>query len=169
MSVLEGNGRRELEESVLRGYLARQRWFGAKSRAITGTRIEDWAVFNQGVSALVWSRSNIPKGSATPTWSPWDCSFGKAADALREESPNALLARVTSADEGVLHEAIFNDSASEALLALIARGARFPRERATLVGVPSSALAQLKGEAGTGARGAARRSKATPRLSSATS
>ena len=33
MSVLEGNGRRELEESVLRGYLARQRWFGAKSRA----------------------------------------------------------------------------------------------------------------------------------------
>ena len=32
MSVLEGNGRRELEESVLKGYLVRQRWFGAKSR-----------------------------------------------------------------------------------------------------------------------------------------
>ena len=32
MSVLEGNGRRELEETILRGYMARQRWFGAKSR-----------------------------------------------------------------------------------------------------------------------------------------
>src|SRR5580693_1963521 len=54
MSVLEGNGRRELEETVLRNYLPRQRWFGAKSRVITGTRIEDWAMFNQGESALAW-------------------------------------------------------------------------------------------------------------------
>ena len=36
MSVLEGKGRRELEETVLRGYLGRQRWFGAKSRPVRG-------------------------------------------------------------------------------------------------------------------------------------
>src|SRR6201992_398727 len=40
MSVLEGNGRRELEETVLRNYLPRQRWFGAKSREIKGTRFD---------------------------------------------------------------------------------------------------------------------------------
>ncbi len=62
MSVLEGNGRRELEESILQGYMARQRWFGAKSRAITGTRIEDWAVFNEGVSALVWVEVQYAEG-----------------------------------------------------------------------------------------------------------
>ena len=52
--------------------------------------------------------------------------FGKAADALREESPNAVLARLASIDgDGVLHEAIFNDTASEALLALITGGANY--------------------------------------------
>src|ERR1700689_4918708 len=116
MSVLEGNGRRELEEAGLRGYLARQRWFGAKSRPITGTRIEDWAVFNQGVSALVWVEVQYAEGNSDTYLVTLGLLFGKAADTLREESPNALLARVvTAADEGVLHEAVFNDSACEAL------------------------------------------------------
>ena len=111
MSVLEGNGRRELEESVLRGYLARQRWFGGKSRPITGTRIEDWAVFNQGVSALVWVEVQYAEGDSDTYLVTLGLLFGKAADALREESPNALLARLTSVEgEGVLHEGIFNDS-----------------------------------------------------------
>ena len=125
MSVLEGNGRRELEESVLRGYLARQRWFGAKSRPITGTRIEDWAVFNQGVSALVWVEVQYAEGDSDTYLVTLGLLFGKAADTLREESPNALLARLTSVEgDGVLHEAIFNDTASEALLALISGGGK---------------------------------------------
>ena len=94
MSILEGNGRRELEESVLRGYLARQRWFGAKSRPITGTRIEDWAVFNQGVSALALVEVQYAEGERDTYLVTLGLLFGKAADALREESPNALLARV---------------------------------------------------------------------------
>ena len=78
MSVLEGNGRRELEESVLRGYLARQRWFGAKSRAITGHQNRRLGGLQPGRSAP-WhgSRSSTPKGSAIPTWSPWDCSLAR--------------------------------------------------------------------------------------------
>ena len=98
MSVLEGNGRRELEETVLRGYLARQRWFGAKSRPITGTRIEDWAVFNQGVSALVWVEVQYAEGDSDTYLVTLGLLFGKAADTLREESPNALLARLTSVE-----------------------------------------------------------------------
>ena len=36
--------------------------------------------------------------------------FGKAADALREESPNAIVTQhhLGTAGDGVLHEAIFN-------------------------------------------------------------
>jgi maltose alpha-D-glucosyltransferase/alpha-amylase len=149
MSVLEGNGRRELEETVLRGYLARQRWFGAKSRPITGTRIEDWAVFNQGVSALVWVEVQYAEGDSDTYLVTLGMLFGKAAATLREESPNALLARLTSVeDDGVLHEGIFNDTASEALLALISGGGQIPSREGDLLGIPSSALSQLQGQPG---------------------
>ena len=149
MSVLEGNGRRELEETVLRGYLARQRWFGAKSRAITGTRIEDWAVFNQGVSALVLVEVQYAEGLSDTYLVTLGLLFGREADALREESPNALLARVTtSSTEGVLHEAIFNDSASEALLAVIAEGREIPSREGSLLGMPSRTLPALEGPSG---------------------
>ncbi|HET6217037.1 MAG TPA: maltose alpha-D-glucosyltransferase [Acidobacteriaceae bacterium] len=149
MSVLEGNGRRELEESILRRYLARQRWFGAKSRAITSTRIEDWAVFNQGISALAWVEVQYAVGPCDAYLVTLGLLFGKAADGLREESPNSVLARLTSVEsDGVLHEAIFNDSASEALLALITEGGQITSREGAIVGVPSSALAQLKGDSG---------------------
>ena len=141
-----GQGRRELEESILRGYIARQRWFGGKSRPITDTRIEDWAVFNQGVSALALVEVQYAEGRSDTYLLTLGLLFGKAADALREESPNALLARVTTgAEDGVLHEAIFNDSASEALLAIIAGGTEFSTREGSIHGVPSSALAQLQG------------------------
>jgi maltose alpha-D-glucosyltransferase/alpha-amylase len=146
MSILEGNGRRELEESVLKRYLARQRWFGGKSRPITGTRIEDWAIFNQGVSALALVEVQYAEGPCDTYQLTLGLLFGRAADALREESPNALLARVmTSMDEGVLHEAVFNDSASEALLALVAGGAQIPSREGFILGVPSTTLSQLQG------------------------
>jgi len=149
MSVLEGNGRRELEESILAGYVARQRWFGAKSRAITGTRIEDWAVFNQGVSALVWVQVQYGEGECDTYLVTLGLLFGKAADALREESPNSVVARLASIHgDGVLHEAIFNDTASEALLALITGGAQVTSREGAILGVASSALSHLQGEAG---------------------
>jgi maltose alpha-D-glucosyltransferase/alpha-amylase len=159
MSVLEGNGRRELEETILRSYMARQRWFGAKSRTITGTRIEDWAVFNQGISTLVWVEVQYTEGECDTYLVTLGLLFGRASEALREESPNAVLARLTSVDgDGVLHEAIFNDTASQALLALIAGGNQIPSREGALLGIPSTALARLQGDSGEPA--AARRGSA---------
>ncbi len=147
MSVLEGNGRRELEESILQGYIARQRWFGGKSRPMTGTRIEDWAVFNQGSSALVLVELQYAEGECDTYLITLGMLFGRDAEVLREEFPNALLAKVTSTTgDGILHEAIFNDSASEALLALIAGGSQIPSREGFIAGVPSTALAHLRGD-----------------------
>ena len=146
MGVLEGAGRRELEESVLQSYISRQRWFGGKSRTIAGIKIDDWAVFNQGVSALVIVQIQYAEGEPDTYLVTLGLLFGKGADALREESPNALVARVSSPEEnGVLHEAIFNDSASEALLALISAGGSIPSRQGTITGMPSSTLSALQG------------------------
>jgi maltose alpha-D-glucosyltransferase / alpha-amylase len=147
MSVLEGNGRRELEESLLQNYVARQRWFGAKSRTISCVRIEDWAIFNQGISTLVQAEIQYAEGGCDNYLITLGLLFGKAAELLREESPKAVIARVTSIEgDGVLHEAIFNDSASEALLALIASGGEIPSRQGKVRGLPSSAFRQLSGE-----------------------
>jgi len=149
MSVLEGNGRRELEETVLRNYLPRQRWFGAKSREITGTRIEDWAVFNQGESALAWVEVQYSEGDPDTYLITLGLMFSKAAEELRKESPNAVLTRVSTAEAiGVLHEAIFNDTASAALLAMISTHGELRSRQGELIGVPSTILPQLQGEAG---------------------
>jgi maltose alpha-D-glucosyltransferase / alpha-amylase len=146
MSVLEGKGRRELEETVLRAYVVRQRWFGGKSRVITGTKIEDWAVFNNGTSALAFIGIQYADGESDTYLVTLGLLFGRAADALREESPNALLARVvTPNDMGVLHEAVFNDSASEALLAIIAGHTELPTRDGLIQGLPSTTLSQLQG------------------------
>jgi maltose alpha-D-glucosyltransferase / alpha-amylase len=145
MSVLEGNGRRELEESILKSYIPRQRWFGAKSRTITATKIEDWAIFNQGLSTLVIVEIQYSEGPSDTYLLTLGLLFGKDAETLREESPNAFLARVTAnTGDGVLHEAIFNESASEALLALITEGSELPSREGIITGLPSSALSHLK-------------------------
>ncbi len=146
MSVLEGSGRRELEESILRAYIIRQRWFGGKSRVIAATKILDWAIFNQGTSALAFVEVQYAEGESDTYLVTLGLLFGRAADALREESPNALLARaVTSTEDGVLHEAIFNDSASEALLAIIAGHTELQTREGVIHGVPSTTLGQLQG------------------------
>jgi maltose alpha-D-glucosyltransferase/alpha-amylase len=147
MSVLEGHGRREMEESLLQGYIARQRWFGGKSRTISCVRIEDWAIFNQGASALMQAEIQYAEGGSDNYLITLGLLFGKPAEVLREESPNAVIARVTSQEgDGVLHEAIFNDSASEALLALIAAGGEIPSRQGRIRGLPSTAFRQLSGE-----------------------
>jgi maltose alpha-D-glucosyltransferase/alpha-amylase len=149
MSVLEGNGRRELEESVLQSYITRQRWFGGKSRTVTGTKIIDWAVFNQSVSSLAMVEVQYAEGEPDTYLVTLGLLFGRDAETLREESPNAVLARVTStAGEGILHEAIFNDTASEALLALIAENGEIPSREGTITGVASSTFSQLQGPPG---------------------
>ncbi len=147
MSVLEGNGRRELEESLLQGYVARQRWFGGKSRTISCVRIEDWAIFNQGISALVQAEIQYAEGGSDNYLITLGLLFGKAAELLREESPKAVIARIASIEgDGVLHEAIFNDSANEALLAVIASGGEIPSRQGRIRGLPSSAFRQLAGD-----------------------
>ena len=74
-------------------------------------------------------------------WSDLGMRFGKAANALREDSPNALLAKVNSVESaGVLHEAVFTDSACEALLGLIAEGGQITTRDGTLAGLPSNVI-----------------------------
>ncbi len=113
----------------------------------------------EGISTLVWVEVQYTEGECDTYLVTLGLLFGKAAEVLREESPNAVLARLTSVEgDGVLHEAIFNDTASQALLALIAGRSEIPSREGALLGIPSTALARLQGDSGEPA--AARRGSA---------
>jgi maltose alpha-D-glucosyltransferase / alpha-amylase len=150
MGVLEGNGRRELEETIFKEFLPRQRWFGGKARQIKSTKIQDWAVFNNGASAMVLAEITYESGDPDTYSIPLGLTFGKAAEELREKYPGAAVARLSSPDEdGLLHDAFFDDSASMALLNLIAQSGRIPSRRGIIQGLASSIFPELAGKQGT--------------------
>jgi maltose alpha-D-glucosyltransferase/alpha-amylase len=150
MGVLEGNGRRELEETILKEFLPRQRWFGGKARQIKGTKIQDWAVFNNGASAMVLVEIGYESGDPETYLVPLGLTFGKAAEDLRDKYPAAALARLNSPDDdGLLHDAFFDDTASIALLNLISQSVSLPTRHGKIQGTPSSIFAELAGKPGT--------------------
>ncbi len=146
-SVLEGNGQRELEEKALTNFLPRQRWFGGKARTIKTIKIQDWAAFNDGSSALAFVEVVYTAGDPESYLLALGLMFGKASDDLRAAYPGAVLARVDSPeDEGVLHDAFFGDNSSEALLNLLAESGQVPSRKGVIQGVPSRIFDKLRGD-----------------------
>ena len=160
MSVLEGNGRRELEESILQATWPVNVGLAPNHAPSPAPESKTGRSSTRVSAPWYGSRSNMPKGECDTYLVTLGLLFGKAAEALREESPNAVLARLASVEgDGVLHEAIFNDTASEALLALITAGrpnsltgGRHPwgaqyAHWLTCRGTPGSALRARRGSA----------------------
>lgn len=147
VGVLEGAGRRELEEAVLKDYLPRQRWFGGKSRTIATTSISDWAVFNEGNSALVIAEVGYTAGDPETYLMALNMLFGREAEEFRDANPGAVLASVSSLEEdGVLRDALCHHGSCEALLELIAGSRSIGSRKGTFAGSASSAYPDLRGE-----------------------
>ncbi len=146
-SVLEGNGQRELEETALMDFLPRQRWFGGKARQIKAVKIEDWAAFNDGSTALVLIEAAYASGAPESYLLALGLTFGKASDELRAQHPGAVLARIDSVEnEGVLHNALFDDNSGDALLKLVGEAGELPSRNGMIRGVPSSIFSELRGD-----------------------
>ena len=146
-SLLEGGGRKVLEKSALMQYLPKQRWFGGKSRDIAALELDDWAIFNQGASALVVVEVIYTAGGPESYLLPLTLGFGPATDQLRELHPDAVLAEVSGLDEeGVVYDATFDPSAGRALLDLISEANQLASRKGSIRGVPSDVLGELTEE-----------------------
>jgi maltose alpha-D-glucosyltransferase / alpha-amylase len=156
-SVLEGNGQRELEETVFPEFIVRQRWFGGKSRQISGIKIQDWAALSGGAGALAFVEVQYADGNAEMYLVALGLIFGQAAADLAEQHPGAVITRVDSVDgEGSLYDAMFGEAATQTLLDLIAGSGKLVSRNGTIQGLPSTAFSGLRGAA-----------PLSPRLSSA--
>jgi maltose alpha-D-glucosyltransferase/alpha-amylase len=145
-SVFEGAARHRFESAVLPAYLVRQRWFGGKSRRIRGTRVTDWACLGQPDSSLALVEVQYESGEPETYFVPLALALGRAADELREASPNAVLVPVTTpGSAGVLHDAIFANQPCESLLAIIEHLQELPTRHGVIRGAPGAALPSLRG------------------------
>lgn len=149
-SVLSGRGL-ELLQDLLPEYLHRQRWFGGKSRRIVSTVVTDWALLEQGRTALAWIEVNFGEGEPETYLAPLGMSFGPESEDVLEHAGNAVVSPVFANQEaGMLHDGLTRDSACSALLAMIGGGERIASQRGAIRGEKSSIYEELAGAASDG-------------------
>ena len=115
---LNGTGR-DLLSDVLPGYVAKQRWFGSKSRGITSAKLAHVDALQDISAALCTIEVSYIDAPAETYQLPLALSVGTAAAAVREANPNSIVAPVEIAGRSaVLHDATVDDKFRERLLRL---------------------------------------------------
>ncbi len=138
--------RERLETRFFPEYLAKQRWFGGKSRQIQTATILDWAVFEVSSSAITILEVQYDRGEPETYVALLGMTFGERAEELRESASKAVIAGIVSGDgNGVLHDALLNDAACEELLSLIANQSERTAQHGAIRGVRTAALHSADG------------------------
>jgi maltose alpha-D-glucosyltransferase/alpha-amylase len=148
-TLMEGKVRAVLERAILPRYMARQRWFGAKSRTLETVSIRDWsAVLHEPAPTfLVFVRAYYDDGNSDRYTIPLGIATEAQAEQLLLEQPKAVLAHVKGrAGEGVLFDAVASDAFCVRLLKLIDRDGVLKSQTGRIVGVQTSAYAAQRGE-----------------------
>jgi maltose alpha-D-glucosyltransferase/alpha-amylase len=145
-SVLEGAGRYRLESIGLPEYLPKQRWFGSKARRIRATRIADWTLLPDSQAAMVLVEVLYEKGEPDTYFLAVGRTFGKDAEQLRENWPNAMLApAISESGPGYLHDATCDENACVAFLSFIERCKEAQARNGSIRGVPGTQFRAMRG------------------------
>jgi maltose alpha-D-glucosyltransferase/alpha-amylase len=144
--VLDGASRQRLETQYFPQYLPEQRWFAGKSRRIKTTRILDWSPFNSGRSAVVFVEVQFDDGDSDTYLIPLTMSYADTAAELQRTSPHAIVAAVLSTKgAGLLHDAAFDDSTCQELLAFIEDQRELKARHGRIRGLRGKAFPVLRG------------------------
>jgi trehalose synthase-fused probable maltokinase len=145
-SLLDGDARARLEREALLPFLARQRWFAGKARRATGVRIADWGALSPSDDAAFLCLLDVifADGSRDLYFAPLATSGAAAADRIERDHPANVVARLSGARQGVLHD-VLEDSVAPILLDAIATGRRFPTRSGEVRAVPTSAFGGGRG------------------------
>jgi maltose alpha-D-glucosyltransferase/alpha-amylase len=141
--LLSGPGR-ELLETALPAWLAKQRWFGAKTRTIQRVHVAYWVQIPSNAGASILPGSAVPPastlgdalffleieyadGAKDRYQLPLAFSSGAAVEELRSGAPQSILAALdTPTGPAVLHDASTREDLRQALLALIGSEGSLP-------------------------------------------
>ena len=139
-----------LERDYLPVHLSTRRWFAAKARTLRRVTIRDHIPLRSGPEPVFVLLVDVIFDEGVETYvMPVAFLGGQAADDLLQESPDLVIARVSGARRGVLHERL-DLGVAELLLDAIAGNRVFRGLRGQLVGWSTSAFPELHGALGTG-------------------
>jgi maltose alpha-D-glucosyltransferase / alpha-amylase len=173
--VLEGEGRRRLEEDVFPGYLRNCRWFGGKGRKIRGVTLLDRVPMEREPNAphVLFLLVRYTEGAQEMYLLPVSFALTRKAEEpseeflveglkvrldydwltiraklLMEEFPQSIIALLhVGGDEGVLFDASFDGHFRDRILSIIARKGRLRGDGGEIIGHPGRFFRELgKGE-----------------------
>ena len=136
-TILEGRERAILERTVLPQFIARQRWFGAKSRTLETVSIRDWIIFptDGPPTAIVYVRTYDNLGHYEKYQLPMTVVTGPLAEQVLQNNSAAIIAHIKSNDgEGLLCDALQSDDLCLKLLDLVAGSKEVKTRQGRLVG-----------------------------------
>jgi hypothetical protein len=134
-----GDGSRAaLERDALPRFVARQRWFGGKARAIASVRFHDWARIDTGAHPLFLTvvRIAYADGSTEQCHVPLTVLTSAEAEGAAS-SPEAVLAPVPGAPSDLIGDAVWSTDAMRALMNAVWSGAAFPSQLGRIVATSS--------------------------------
>ncbi len=135
-----------LERDYLPMHLATRRWFAAKARPLSKVLIRDQALVRGGPEPVFLTLLDVHyrDGGSEVYVLPMAFLGGKAAEDLLRESPELVIARVSGARKGVLHERL-DWSVVSLLLDAIAGGLSFSGREGRFIASRTTAFDVLRG------------------------
>ncbi len=124
-----------LLQQALPTYLPNQRWFGAKSRTLQEIEVDGWVPLPlehatgelASQAALVFLKISYTDETWDNYQLPLAFSTGARAEALRESSPQSILAALNTPEgPAILHDAVLLEDVRQSLLSLIEAAKTLP-------------------------------------------
>src|SRR5581483_6950471 len=136
-NVLDGGTRAVLERQALRPFLERQRWFGAKSRAIRTARFSDWTAIRTGSNPAFIAIVNVDydDGWTESYVLPLSLISRDAAERAIKETPNAVLAKITGARKGAIVDGMRDDDDCDRLMGMVGEEREIASTRGSVRGI----------------------------------
>ncbi len=134
---LRDGSREALERDALPRFIARQRWFGGKARAVASVRFQDWARVATAGAPLFLTIVTVDyeDGSAEQCHVPLTVLSG--ADAVAAASvPEAVVAPLPGSPSDLICDGVFSEHAMRSVMSAVWTGATFRALRGRIVASP---------------------------------
>ncbi|HVL67888.1 MAG TPA: maltose alpha-D-glucosyltransferase [Vicinamibacterales bacterium] len=146
-TLLEGNVRTLIERDLLVAFLQRQRWFGAKARAIRSARFVDWGLLRRSPQPLFVTIVEVEfqDGGRDRYFLPLTICAHVDARGLQDRAAHAVLATITGARKGLLFDGWLDDRFAATMLEAIERQEQIRMRFGTVRAMQTHAFADVRG------------------------
>ncbi|HSL24305.1 MAG TPA: maltose alpha-D-glucosyltransferase [Vicinamibacterales bacterium] len=146
-TLLDGTVRVLIERDRLAEFVRQQRWFGGKGRETRRARFVDWGPLRRQPAPVFATIVEVEYADEAREhyFLPLTMSGGGRAEAIERQHARAVLARITGARKGIVHDASVDGEAGGVLLQAIAGGESYTLRHGVLRGIPAKACASLQG------------------------